>query len=167
MATDLRYTTNSMDMTIQSSDEVCPIHGLEYVAFDLDTGKALCNGCIYEGKYTNLVFNAEVAKNLTSVYDEKYKAYEKSLHSMQEIKKDLVTTKLQEEMGKFFAALRSNIDGIQEKVLGRLEKSQNLKEVEEILQRSKEFSNEEQANFFQMEKSRFDDQIERGKFAKI
>ena len=152
---------------VYSIDELCPIHHVEYVAYDQESGQTLCNGCIYDKKYDHLVFNAVVAKKLQAVYDEKFAQYKKSLQRMQGVSSDLIASQLQGSMQSFFGNLKAHIQSIHQDVLSRLRNSKNLRELEDILKSAESYFNDSQTQSFKMEKDRFEQTISQGKYAMV
>ena len=155
------------DLQINSIDEFCPVHNVEYVAYDQETGETLWNCCIFDKPYKSLVFNATLAKKLKDLYDEKFADYKKSLERFKDLSGDMFTSQFQESMNAFFNSLKEQLAKMQEFVLDKVRKSKNLRDVEDILRAVEDNFNERKAMQYKAEKSRFDTQIAQGKFSHI
>ena len=157
----------NQDFQINSIDEFCPVHNIEYVAFDQETGETLCNCCIFDKPYKSLVFNATLAKKLKDLYDEKFTEYKNSLEKLKDLTGDMFAKQFHESMNTFFNSLKEHLAKTKSIVLDKVRQSKNLKDIESILQSVESSFDQNKAIQYRQEKSRFDTQISQGRFAQI
>jgi hypothetical protein len=86
----------------------------------------------------NLSFTSYVASNLKDLFDEKFANYKHSLSEMSAIAPQVISTTLESTVNKFFTSIDSQIATVEQSVLSKIHQSTNLRQLEELLNTSKE-----------------------------
>lgn len=78
-----------------------------------------------------------MASNLKELFDDKFNAYRESLSQMSKIAPQAIQQTLEAPVAKFFQNVDNQIKDVERAVLDKINASQNLKELEDLLQNEK------------------------------
>ena len=113
----------------RETDEVCARTGLPIVAFEKESGKTLCERCVYEGYAKEPVLMAVVAGKITRAFEDQYKEFRQNCAELEEINGRQINVEMQTKVSSFFDLIRSKVDELEAKVVTKVENSQNLGEL--------------------------------------
>lgn len=165
-----KKATAQMQTAPRSGPEYCPRHNEANVGYIEEGSQAkeiVCNTCIFEKKLNAVKFTALVSKELKAQFAQQFQTYKQSMDSVQSIDPNLVKQRASILVQKFFQNLAEKVASLQKSVMFRIKQSESLKELEKILEQSREFFPNDQntQDHFEREKKIFDMKIDKGRFS--
>ena len=83
------------------------------------------------------MFTSHVSQELKDLFDEKFASYRFSLQEMNKIAPKVISSTLETTVSKFFESVETQIKCVEQNVLEKISQSQNLKELESLLEQEK------------------------------
>lgn len=151
------------------ASEVCPIYGQPLVAYDEKQKQFYCNQTIFEKKVQGLKFTALVVKELRGKFAKEYEKYRESTSSLEQANPELVKQQVRAMVGDFFQSLKGKVRDLQRDVMENIRHSENLKNLEQTLEKSKDFIQVDpsQPDHYEREKKIFDEKVSKGRYAYV
>ena len=110
-----------------------------------------------------------MSKELRAEFNAAFEHYKNSINSVNGVDPNLVRQRATLLVQKFFSDLSSRVRNLQSGVLTRIHNSDSLRELEKILETSKEFFPDQYKNdksdHFEREKKLFDEKFGKGRFS--
>ena len=127
----------------------------------------MTNQDIFKRRLKAVKFTALVSKELKSQFAKEFENYKQSMDSVQSIDPNLVKQRATVLVQSFFQGLAEKVATLQKSVMLRIKASESLKELEKILEQSREFfpNDANSQDHFEREKRVFDEKIQKGRFA--
>lgn len=149
--------------------ELCPKYGQPLVAYDEKSKEFFCNQAIFEKKIQGLKFTALVVKELKKKFHNEYEKYRESMTEMDQNNPELVKQQVRSMISEFFVGLKQKVRELQGNVMENIKNSENLKNLEQTLEKSKEFIQLDptQPDHFEREKQIFDEKLKKGRYAYV
>lgn len=150
----------------KSGPEFCQKHNEANVGFI--NREIVCNTCIFEKKLEQVKFVALMGKELKAEFNAVFDQYKSSINQVNGVDPNLVRQRATLLVQKFFSDLSARVRSLQSGVMARIRESGSLKDLEKILESSREFfpeSKVENADHFEREKRLFDEKIGKGRFS--
>eukprot|EP00347_Sterkiella_histriomuscorum_P021345 403334310 len=152
----------------QPPTEVCQRHNEANVAFNQKNGEILCNTCIFEKKVAELKFTAVVVKEIKERFGKEFEKYKQSMNHMGDTDPQLVKQQIQLSVQQFFGTLRQKVADLHKNVMLQIQGSESLKNLEKVLEENQEFfTDQRKPDQFEDEKKKFDEKINKGRFAYV
>jgi len=120
-------------------EERCTKHGEINVGYIQETDQVVCNKCIYDDKLEKIKFIALVSKELNFKFQQAFNEYKQSISKLDNVDPDLVKQKFAAIVKEFFQQLSQRVAELQDGVMVKIKNSESLKQLEKILEGSKEF----------------------------
>jgi len=88
---------------------------------------------------------------------------------MEQTNPDLVKQQVRSMIGEFFSNLKGKVRELQRDVMENIKNSENLKNLEQTLEKSKEFiqHDKSQPDHYEKEKKIFDEKVSKGRYAYV
>jgi len=151
----------------KTGPEFCVKHHEANVGFV--NREVVCNTCIFEKKLEQVKFVALMSKELRAEYNAAFEQYKSQINSVNGVDPNLVKQRATLLVQRFFSDLSTRVKNLQSGVMSRIRTSDSLKELEKILEQSREFfpdqSKLDNSDHFEREKKLFDEKIGKGRFA--
>jgi hypothetical protein len=108
-------------------------------------------------------------KELKSKFAKEYEKYRESTNSMEQANPELVKQQVRAMIGEFFLSLKQKVKDLQKDVMENIRHSENLKNLEQTLERSKDFIQVDpsQPDHYEREKKIFDEKVSKGRYAYV
>jgi hypothetical protein len=108
-------------------------------------------------------------KELKSKFAKEYEKYRESTNSMEQANPELVKQQVRAMIGEFFLNLKQKVKDLQKDVMENIRHSENLKNLEQTLERSKDFIQVDpsQPDHYEREKKIFDEKVSKGRYAYV
>lgn len=116
---------------------------------------------------TAVKFTALVSKELRTEFNTAFNQYKNGINSVSGVDTNIVKQRATILVQKFFAQIREKVKLLQRQSMGKIQQSDSLRELERIIEQSKEFFPDHAKNgdHFEREKRLFDEKIGKGRFA--
>lgn len=101
----------------------------------------MCNKCIYDEKLEKIKFIALVSKELNIKFQQAFNEYKTSISKLDQVDPEMVKQKFAAIVKEFFQQLQQRVAQLQGGVMEKIKHSESLKQLEKILEGSKEFFN--------------------------
>lgn len=126
----------------------------------------VCNQCIFEKKLLAVKFTALVSKDLRQEFNQAFAQYKQGKNQISGVDTDLVKQRAALLVQKFFAGVREKVKTMQRQSMSKIQQSDSLRELERIIEQSKEFMPScTSGDHFEREKRLFDEKIGKGRFS--
>lgn len=94
---------------LNSNEERCKGHGEVIVGYLQETGRMVCNMCIYQEKLEKIKFIALVSKELNFKFQTAFNDYKASISQLDQVDPDLVKQKFTLIIKEFFEHLSQRV----------------------------------------------------------
>jgi len=129
--------------------------------------EVVCNVCIFEKKLMAVKFTALVSKELRAEFNAAFAQYKNGINQINGVDTNLVRQRAAILVQNFFSQIREKVKLLQRQSMSKIQQSESLRELERIIEQSKEFLPDHTRNgdHFEREKKLFDEKIGKGRFA--
>eukprot|EP00347_Sterkiella_histriomuscorum_P001966 403369982 len=163
-------------LLIKPQQELCQKHNEQKVAFDRDSNQLLCNKCIFENQkiksessnaHSQTVFTPLITKDIKKRYDQAYKVFTERATNIEDIEPEKVKKLLIQQVRNYFQELRNQLKNQQSVVNQKIQSSETLKKLEDIMEKNSNFFSSDAGKVFFSEQKKFDGKLQRSRYASI
>ncbi len=137
------------------------------VGLEKDTGRLVCNKCLYESSKVksestsqqNAFFTPLITKELKKRFDYAYATFKENRGDVAEIEPDHVKELFRKKSLEFFDSLRQHVKNSQELASEKIRNSRSLKELEDLMENNKNLLDDNSSSTFDFLKEKFDSKI--------